>query len=528
MTNTSHQTLTLNAVVFVDRSWGSVTMEELGADFLEPLEASRYVKRIFTGGAVGAFRGQGNGAVKFVSGVDERDLVLEAGREDGCDGVLRLTLWGKYRLPLTNTLIENTVNGYCDKTPGGWLQTDLSDLPFPFLKLEILGPDTLAALQSDACLPMDWEFGKAHLIDLAMARRTLSNPERQELLGARSLTYFSFPKFLALESTRLCNLRCTICVTHSDFIDHSHLDRYPKHFDFEKFKWIVDQLVSFKDYVSIAPQFQGEPFLAPALMDMVGYAKGKGMSVGFTSNATLWDDDAIQTMIDLGINNLKVSIDGASEETYEGVRIGADFDQVVGNVETLLDRRGKQNGDDNKPYVALSMTVLADNRHEKEAFLDYWLPRADSVTFNNVCLNDVVAEKFFEPERYPCPYLWEGMHILTNGDVVPCCRDNKYEEVMGNAYDTPVLNIWNGEKYRRFRDLHVEGRWDEIDICSRCDTWMAKTNDVRREGESMVRVFPFNEEYRPVPAKIVRSPAGRIAGVVRRILRKVKKLVFPS
>jgi len=230
-------------------------------------------------------------------------------------------------------------------------------------------------------------------------------------------------------------------------------------------------------------------------------------------------------MIDLGVDNLKVSIDGASKETFESVRIGADYDQVVGNVENLLEQRGKLKGGQQKPHVALSMTVLADNHHEKEAFLDYWLPRADSVTFNNVCLNEVVAEKFFEPERYPCPYLWEGMHILTNGDVVPCCRDNKYEEVMGNAYETPVLEIWNGEKYRRFRDLHLEGRWDEIGICSRCDTWMAKTNDIRDDGENMVRVYPFNEEYRQAPQKIVSSA---LAGMLRRILRKIKNFTIPA
>ena len=57
--------------------------------------------------------------------------------------------------------------------------------------------------------------------------------------------YFSFPKFIALEASRLCNLKCTMCALHSDFIDHSHTDHHPKHFRLDKYHWILEQMAPY-------------------------------------------------------------------------------------------------------------------------------------------------------------------------------------------------------------------------------------------------------------------------------------------
>ena len=96
----------------------------------------------------------------------------------------------------------------------------------------------------------------------------------------------------ALEASRLCNLKCTMCALHSDFIDHSHTDSHPKHFHLDKYQWILEQMEPYKDYLCLAPQFWGEPFMSPYLKDMILYAKQKGIWLGFTTNGTLWDDKA--------------------------------------------------------------------------------------------------------------------------------------------------------------------------------------------------------------------------------------------
>jgi MoaA/NifB/PqqE/SkfB family radical SAM enzyme len=55
-----------------------------------------------------------------------------------------------------------------------------------------------------------------------------------------------------------------------------------------------------------------------------------------------------------------------------------------------------------------------------------------------------------------CQRPWTLSYVTANGNVLPCCispwvaRD--YEAlVLGNAFTTPFGEIWNGERYQRFR-----------------------------------------------------------------------------
>ena len=499
-----------NAVVWVDaRFWGQRTPEDVRTDWLEPLSAHPRIKEVIFGGAVKPFAHlKVSPKVRFVpSDAGEGKLLLDAGAQAGIEGVLRLSHFSKLRFPIHPTLIDATIAGYFEQAPTGWFQMDLADLPYPLLFVEILGKAALHALKTQKHMQLDWNQAKMRNDGAyPVERGILPNASRVPYLEDPNVEYFSFPKFMALESSRLCNLRCTMCVTHSDFIDHSHLEKYPKHFDLEKYKWILDQMEPYKDFMSVAPQFQGEPFMAPDILEMISYARGKGFCVGFTSNATLWNDEIIDHMIDHEVNNLCVSLDGATKETYERVRIGANFDTVVGNLNRLVERK-KERGV-MQPHLSINMTLMPENRHQEEKMLDDWLGKANLVSINNTCINHVVPEKFHEPERYPCPFLWEGVHILTNGDVIACCRDSDYEEVMGNAYDTPILEIWNGAKYRHFRMLHATGRWNEVPMCARCDTWMCKTKKTIGDGDRMILQYPF---YRQIHA-MHNEPLGLLAG----------------
>ena len=485
------------AVVMLDaRFWSNRKADDVLADWIQPLCSHPQIKEVIFAGDVSAFAHlKISPKIKFVpTGKDERALILESGRTADVEGVLRLNHFSKLRFPIMESLLDSVFKGYNAQAKDGYFQMDLADLPYPFLTIEVVGKAAMRFFEDHPDVPLDYNrVVTRHAKEVQVERGILPYETRLAYLENPNVEYYTFPKFMALESSRLCNLRCTMCVTHSDFIDHSHLEKYPKHFDLEKYKYILDQMVPYKDHMSIAPQFQGEPFMAPHINEMISYARGKGFCVGFTSNATLWNDDVVDFMIDHEVNNLCVSLDGATKDTYEAVRIGAKFETVVGNLNKLVQRkleRGSQ-----LPWLAVNMTLMPENRHQQKQLLDEWLGKAYLVSLNNTCINHVVPEKFHQPERYPCPFLWEGVHILTNGDVIACCRDSDYEEVMGNSYDTPILDIWNGEKYRKFRMLHATKRWNEIPICARCDTWMCKTRKTVSEGERMVFQYPFYRQY---------------------------------
>jgi radical SAM protein with 4Fe4S-binding SPASM domain len=268
----------------------------------------------------------------------------------------------------------------------------------------------------------------------------------------------------------------------------------------------------YKDHVCVAPQFWGEPFMSPHLKDMILYARQKGIVVGFTTNGTLWDDEMIDFVIENKVASLCVSLDGATKETYEQVRIGADFDKVLRNIHRLLERKAQLGS--STPYLQINMALFPENRHEQEKIIQDWLGKANMVQISNHCVNQVVPELHHRPERIPCPTLWDAMHINTNGDVIPCCRDSAYEEVMGNAYETPILEIWNNAKYRWFRRKHMLAEWDDISICERCDSWACRSKRTVTKGDLMIDQYPYYQQFRAIPAGLANTPVADTAAAL--------------
>jgi radical SAM protein with 4Fe4S-binding SPASM domain len=91
------------------------------------------------------------------------------------------------------------------------------------------------------------------------------------------------------------------------------------------------------------------------------------------------------------------------------------------------------------------------------------------------CLNGHVRE------RYPrfCSMATYHLKIAPNGDVFPCCRAPE-ELTMGNVNEQTVEEIWNGERYRRFRRQMFSG--DYPASCANCDVLVANPHFERSEG----------------------------------------------
>ncbi len=68
-------------------------------------------------------------------------------------------------------------------------------------------------------------------------------------------------------------------------------------------------------------------------------------------------------------------------------------------------------------------------------------------------------------EKYSaCPAPWNSLDIIASGDVAPC--HIFYDLVMGNIYENSFEEIWNGERYGKFR-AHIE-RHGLMPVCYGC------------------------------------------------------------
>lgn len=108
----------------------------------------------------------------------------------------------------------------------------------------------------------------------------------------------------------------------------------------------------------------GEPLLNKHLVQWAAQAKARGCRTGFLTNGTLLDKATAEDLLASGIDWLGISLDGATKETYESIRINAGFDTVCENIRRIADLR---NG--TSPHILINTVMMGSNIHELERFV---------------------------------------------------------------------------------------------------------------------------------------------------------------
>lgn len=291
-----------------------------------------------------------------------------------------------------------------------------------------------------------------------------------------------FPIDIIVEASATCNIRCDMCFQNS-----MKLKKIPGHtiMDFNLFKKIIDESVSEGVY-SVKISWRGEPMLNEHYSDMILYAKKRGvLELTSLTNATLLTEDMSRSIIDNGLDQLIVSMDGATKETYEAVRKGANFNKVVSNLEGFLRMRGKSK----KPFVRLQFTQSELNKHETRMFYDRWAEKVDEISISYAMDYDFVKDGVKKQRdnkdfQFTCPQLWYRLAIMSDGSVSPCCLDVKGMMKLGNVNDMTIKEIWHSDYLNRLRGLHRNNKFHEIPLCKECVHMMDKANlDAGRLGE---------------------------------------------
>lgn len=155
-----------------------------------------------------------------------------------------------------------------------------------------------------------------------------------------------------VEPTTACNLSCRTCVRHA-------WDEPEGFMAWETFAAVADGLAG-TDGATVAFMGLGEPLLHPRFADMVRLAKERGLRAEVTTNALLLDAELAASLLAAGLDQLVVSIDGASAEAFGKVRSGASLEKVVTNVRRLHDGSGPNYGPDMQigvEFVAMRSTI---------------------------------------------------------------------------------------------------------------------------------------------------------------------------
>lgn len=288
------------------------------------------------------------------------------------------------------------------------------------------------------------------------------------------------PAKVGIEPTTSCNLRCPECPSGL-----RSFTRPTGMLDLDHFKSMTDQL--HKDLVYMLLYFQGEPYLNTAFLDMAAYAARKGIFVATSTNAHYLNDDNARRTVESGMQEVIVSIDGATQETYQSYRVGGQLEKVKAGVRNLVEWREKLKSD--TPHIVLQFLVVRPNEHEIDEIQEMGKALGvDKVVLKTAQIYDFEDGHPLIPhnERYSrykkgldgkyriknplknqCWRMWMGAEITWDGRVLPCCFDKDAQYVVGMLKDHSFAEIWKNEAYRDFRAGILRSR-AELDICRNC------------------------------------------------------------
>jgi MoaA/NifB/PqqE/SkfB family radical SAM enzyme len=240
----------------------------------------------------------------------------------------------------------------------------------------------------------------------------------------------------------------------------------------DDFCTIIDQIAPYAYRVELYNW--GEPLLHPEIVEMVGYATRQRISVGLSSNLNRLDRVMAERLIETGLSQLTVSIDGATQPSYGAYRRGGSLEAVLTNLKMLIDARralGRVT-----PLIIARMLVGKHNEHEIDVtrrlaedvgvdsfstgvlYVDtndpeqvkQWLPQNPAYSaYQHTWSAERAAGELMNDltNEWTCDDLWQSMVINWDGGVSPCCwlHDPQYD--FGNTSKTSVRRIWNGAHY---------------------------------------------------------------------------------
>jgi radical SAM protein with 4Fe4S-binding SPASM domain len=274
------------------------------------------------------------------------------------------------------------------------------------------------------------------------------------------------PVRLWIEPTSVCNLRCIMC-------PNKDLEKSQKGFmEFELFKKIVDEARGFVFDVHLL--HRGESLLHPDFFKMVRYAQEAGLVTRFHTNGTLLDEEKSYELIESGLDQFAFSFDGYDQESYERIRVPADFEETVGNIVRFLEIKKRLKA--RRPYTIIELIHFPELFDDKgRTKLKEFKRRFQGLPLDKLVVKELHnwAGDYGAADRgktySPCTFLWHALIIFWDGSVLPCTQDFFGYYGLGNVKETSIADIWNSEKMMVLRGKVIRGKVEDLETCSQCD-----------------------------------------------------------
>lgn len=261
---------------------------------------------------------------------------------------------------------------------------------------------------------------------------------------------------------------------------------------FVNFKKIIDELADYSSFIGLTNY--GEPFMNKEILRMISYAKKKGLIVSVVTNGHFIGEKELSEMIKCYLDQIVISLDGATPETYKQYRVGGDFSKVKKAIERLVEEKSKTGS--RFPHIEVQFLVMKQNEKEidkfkemvKELKVDKFFFKV-TTPFSYGYIQNAEEVKSYLPENPSyCPFeikngylfwkreekyknwcdmAWSFPAVNWDGTLSPCCYDYNGIFTLGNVFEKGFKKAWKSRNFVSFRKKILKNR-KEIPLCANC------------------------------------------------------------
>jgi len=292
--------------------------------------------------------------------------------------------------------------------------------------------------------------------------------------------------------TYRCNLNCVMCDMPGKCA--SKVRQGIKEFDTDRFRTIIGEFARLG--VPGLGFTGGEPMLRQDIYELLACTRKHRMITHLNTNGFFIDDDAAARLVDIGVESVNISLDGARPETHDRIRnYSGSFERATRAVEMLhrMRRRSgaalriknvavldESNIDEADDLIALSRQLGADciefiprQPLSKEdcqkgavrdgAFLDkvdrlvdhLLVERREGALLENSPAHLRLFSSSFAglPSPVRCRAGYNSLAVDCYGDVFPCFPWISWNKPAGNIREGSLMEFWHSPEYQRQRNV---------------------------------------------------------------------------
>lgn len=349
---------------------------------------------------------------------------------------------------------------------------------------------------------------------------------------------YTGPWHVQIDLTNVCNNDCLACWCNSPLLEEKAMR--PEIRTQTLPLTVVLQLIDDLDGLGVRDIYftgGGEPFMHPDILTIMRHVKAKGMRLDMSTNFTLVTKEIAQTLVELEVDHLNMSLWAASPEAYVALhpnKTAADFQRMIEVIDYIHQLKVKKQAI--RPALGMYNVITARNYHEVAQMLEFaqchrindisyvpvdtvpgktdqlklsaqareelqqvvaGLPELQQqlavnsdhhVVFANLeVFGSRLASDGADAANYDSNLLqqmdacyagWSFARILATGDVNSCLKSFKIP--IGNVHENRFPEIWFGRSQQEFRQHTIEYRVDDPYL-------LAMGNDLATENQGCIK-----------------------------------------